>query len=104
MKKHLFSLAVLVIALSLTGCGAIYTHTIEPLDVNLDRTPFVANSEKGSIKHLYVPYVRIHGLWDSNAIGDIAKREGIDTIYFVDLEVLKVLGIWNQYTVHIYGK
>ncbi len=43
-------------------------------------------------------------IWDSNAIGDIAKREGIDTVYFVDLEVLKVLGIWSQYTAHIYGK
>ena len=96
----------MVISLSLTGCGFIYTHTIEPLDVNLDRTPFSCDmdSKHGDIKHIYVPYVRIHGLWDSAAIGDIAKREEIDTIYFADLEVLKVLGVWSQYTVHIYGK
>ncbi|MBW2330744.1 MAG: hypothetical protein JRF30_07430 [Deltaproteobacteria bacterium] len=101
MKNHLFRLAVLVIVLSLTGCGYIYTHTIEPFDVNLDRTPFVVDSEEGDIKHFHY-YVDV--VWDSNAIGDIAKREGIDAVYFVDLEVLKVLGIWKQYTVHIYGK
>jgi hypothetical protein len=94
-------LAVVVISLSLTGCGFIYTHTIEPLDVNLDRTPFVVDSEHGDIKHFSY---YIHVIWDSNAIGDIAKREGIETVYFVDLEVLRVLGIWNQYTAHIYGK
>ena len=102
MKNLLFHLSVLAIALSLTGCGLIYTHTIAPFDVNLDRTPFVADSEEGDIKHFHYYYIDV--IWDSNAIGDIAKREGIDTVYFVDLEVLRVLGIMNQYTVHIYGK
>ena len=101
MKKHLLRIVVLVIVLSLTGCGYIYTHTIEPLDVNLDRTPFVVDSEEGDIKHFHY-YVDV--VWDSNAIGDIAKREEIETVYFVDLEVLKVFGFWKQYTVHIYGK
>lgn len=101
MKNDLFRLAVLVIVLSLTGCGLIYTHTIEPLDVNLDQAPFVVDPEEGDIKHIHY-YVDV--VWDSNAIGDIAKREGIDTVYYVDLEVLRVLGVWGQYTVHIYGK
>jgi hypothetical protein len=43
-------------------------------------------------------------MWSSNAIGDIAKKNGIETIYFADLEVRRILYIWNQYTVHIYGK
>ena len=34
----------------------------------------------------------------------IAKENGIETIYYADLETLSILGIWNQYTVHVYGK
>jgi len=43
-------------------------------------------------------------LSDSNAIGDIAKQNGIETVYFADLETMSILIIWNQYTVHVYGQ
>ncbi len=42
--------------------------------------------------------------WGSAAIGDVAKEQGMQEIYFADLEVFRVLRIWNQYTVHVYGK
>jgi len=41
---------------------------------------------------------------DSNAIGDIARKNGINTLYYADLETLSVLTIWRQYTVHVYGQ
>jgi len=53
--------------------------------------------------HYFPIYVDI--VWDSNAIGDIARAQGIDEIYYADMETLSVVfGIWSQRTVHIYGK
>ena len=43
-------------------------------------------------------------LWDSNGIGDIARKNGLEAIYFADLETFSILGIWSQYRVHVYGK
>jgi len=96
--------SVLLCALCLTGCGMglIYTHTITPLDLNSNETPLVIESEEGDVKHLSYSLVDVQ--WDSNAIGDIALENGIETIYFADIEFLSILGIWNQDTVHIYGR
>jgi hypothetical protein len=91
--------------LTLNGCvvGLIYTKVVEPLDLNADATPMVLNSRAGDIKQ--VQYSIIDVRWDSNAIGDIAKREGIETVYFADIETLSiVLGIWRRRTVYIYGR
>ncbi len=93
------------LALLASGCtsGLIYTHTVQPLTTNFDRTPVMEDSDgrNGDIKNIRY-YVEAY--WDSNAIGDIARSEGIETVYYADLEILSVLGIWRQYTVHIYGK
>jgi len=95
----------------LSGCivGLIYTHTVEPLDVNLSASPvYVQRDETGesAVNHINIPMtsVPMDFLWDSNAIGDAMKRNGIEEVYYADLETLKVLTIWNQYTVHVYGK
>ncbi len=105
MKNIFFLLAVAALALPLAGCcgyGLIYTHTVKPLDLDLDRTVNHIQSGEGDIKRFSYSVVDV--AWDSNAIGDIAKADGIDEICFADFELLSVLGIWNQYTVHIYGK
>lgn len=117
MNRVVSCLGLFLVGLSLTGCFSfsparsyektgwppsfIYYHTIRPLDLNLEAPPVVPNSEEGDIRHLHY-YVDVR--WDSNAIGEIAREEGIETVYYADLEVLSVLGIWNQYIVHIYGK
>ena len=104
MQRHWFNLFILTAILVAIGCaptGIVYTHTIQPLDTNMSRTPSDGRSAEGNLKHISF-YVNV--IWDSAAIGDIAKKKGIDTIYFTDLETLRVLTIWNQYTVHVYGK
>jgi hypothetical protein len=91
--------------LLLNGCvtGLIYTHVVEPLDLNARETSIVPESQAGDIKQMQYSIVDVR--WDSNAIGDIAKREGIETVYFADMETFSlVLGIWRQRTVHIYGR
>lgn len=112
MKQLKIYTCVFLIALLLSGCapvGLIYTHTRIPLDTNMNRTPVIEDHAEGHIKHLSIPLENIgnSGLdifWSSNAIGDIALEHGISSIYFSDLEILRVLYVWNQYTVHVYGK
>ncbi|MCI0650518.1 MAG: TRL-like family protein [Planctomycetes bacterium] len=102
---------VLVLAGALTylalasGCagGMIYRHTYQPLSTNFDRTPAATHKalSRGDVKHIHYWG---HVLWDTNAIGRIAKEHGLETVYFADLEILSILGFFNQYTVHVYGK
>ena len=40
---------------------------------------------------------------NSNALGDIARRHGVDPLYFADREVFSILGIWKTNRVFLYG-
>lgn len=42
--------------------------------------------------------------WGEAAIGEVAKREGMNEVYFADVERFSILTIWNKYTIHVYGK
>lgn len=92
------------VAPALSGCaspfGLVYTHTFEPLTANFHRTPVVSDRAAGDVKQIDF-YVRV--LWDSNAIGEIAKQHGFEEVYYADLETLRVLGIWTQKWAHVYG-
>ncbi len=106
MKQLYLCMTMLVAIFFLTGCGStrglLYTHIKTPLDTNMSQTPSGLNNAKGDIKHLTIYNVSV--LWDSNAIGDIAKKNGMESVYYADLEEFNILGVWKQYTVHIYGK
>ncbi|MHC4943484.1 MAG: LptM family lipoprotein [Planctomycetota bacterium] len=103
MKNFNSFMAVAVLTLSLAGCGLIYTNTVMPLDLNIEQgTPCDFDSKDAKIKHFSLDVARV--MWDSNAIGDIVRREGIDTVYFADIETFSILTIWNTYTVHVYGR
>ncbi|SPD73910.1 conserved hypothetical protein [uncultured Desulfobacterium sp.] len=115
MKVIYYSSVILLMLLTVTSCsqlhprGLIYSHVTTPLDVNFSKTPAGMNHGDASIKHIHIPYVDLDAIWSSNAIGDIARENGIETVYFADLEKvsflgLKGTGVWNKYTVHIYGK
>ena len=104
MKRLCFYLFIIAGILVLAGCtpfGLLYTHIRTPLDINMSQTPADGKNIHGDLKHIPF-YVDI--LWDSNAIGDIAKQNGIETVYYADLETLRILIFWNQYTVHVYGQ
>ncbi len=94
-------------AFALLFSGCVYVHTVQPLTLNMDRTPVAAVEKSGSLKLItFPPLSGSYQLvaWDSAAIGDIAKKQGMQEVYFADLETLSILRIWNQYTVHVYGK
>ncbi len=101
----LYITVLIIIVFMTTGCvttGLIYTHVTSPLDTNMSQTPSGTNEAEGDIKE--ITFYNISVLWDSTAIGDIAKANGMETVYYADVESLSVFGIWNQSTVHIYGK
>ncbi len=104
-------LLVLALAPLLAACrsvhpgAALFGRYVEPLDVDLRETRVACDrpaSGKASIKH--VEYRGVTVEWDSNAIGEIAKRNGIRRVLFADLETVSVLGVWKSYTVHVYGE
>jgi hypothetical protein len=104
MKRMAFVPTLFFAGLLVSGCsvGILYTHTWQPLTEDVLRTPLAQSKKSGDIKHIQLPYVGV--AWDSTAFGDIAKKNGITELYFADLETLRVLTIWGQDTVHLYGK
>lgn len=109
MKNAGFALLVLAVAFLASGCttGLLYTHTVQPLTLDLHGTPVTQTEKQGSIKMISFP--RYGGeyriaAWDSAAIGDVAKKQGMQEVYFADVETFSILHIWNEYTIHVYGK
>jgi TRL (tRNA-associated locus)-like protein len=118
MKNITAGLIALALASLVSGCAAgqggamgdeglwptgfIYTHTRHPLTVDMHQTRVVDTEKSGDIKHIAL-YTSI-AAWDSAAIGDIAKKNGLTEIYFADVETFSILSVWNRYTVHVYGK
>ncbi|MCA8949179.1 MAG: hypothetical protein KDE27_06740 [Planctomycetes bacterium] len=87
-----------------SGCtsGLIYTHTVRPLTTNFNKTPVGERSEIGDVKDLRVYNIEVQ--WDSNAVGDVARKHGFEELYYADLETLSILGVWTQQWLHLYGK
>lgn len=108
MNKYGFVPLVLVLLL-VSGCttGLLYTHTFQPLTLDMHRTPVGQTEKEGSIKMISFPWSNgINRLvaWDSAAIGDVAKKQGMQEIYYADVETFSILNIWNEYTIHVHGK
>ena len=115
MKFHLW-MASSMLAVLLLGCGSIgnlymykgngvlYTHKVEPLTHHYTPIP-VAQADKnssGDETELQFRYVTV--LWGKNAIGEVAKRAGFQTIHYADIERRSILfGIWSRNIVRIYG-
>lgn len=105
MKPFRVITALTVLMLVLSGC--LYSHTREPLTVNMHRTSVAGVEKEGSLQLItFPPIIGNYRLiaWGSAAIGDVAKKEGMQEVSYADLEIFSVLRIWNQYTVHVYGK
>ena len=81
-----------------SGCR----HVVTPLDLDFDRTAFQERTHEGDVKHLRYQFVEAK--WDSNGIGDIARKHGLETVHYADLETFAILGIFTRQTVHIYGR
>jgi hypothetical protein len=105
IRVILFIVALTALLFLLSGC--IYTHTWEPLTLDMHRTPVSQVEKEGTIKLVtFPPILGNYKLlaWGNAAIGDVAKKEGMQEVYYADLEYFSILRIWNEYTIHVYGK
>lgn len=100
-----------LVALGVSGCGVVsrgllYTDTIQPLCKDARGTVLGDKKGSGSSKRVEIPTTRVDlaAEWDSRAIGDIAHKHGISTVYGCDSRRQSyVLGIWRKDEVIIYG-
>jgi len=94
----------LLLTLPLTSCvrGIVFTHTVQPLTVNFNQTPVSQDPPaRGSVKRIDYSFVRLR--WDGNAIGQIARENGLASVQYADVEVIRVLGVFTQTYVRVYG-
>ena len=115
MTRNRLAALALAPVLLLSGCGSLgtlytyrsfgllYTHTVRPLTRHREAVDVAPTaSASGNMKQIQVRYFSI--LWDDNAIGEIAKKGGIGTIHYADLETRSyILSLWTRHTVHVYG-
>lgn len=105
-------LTALLCLLVLTGCGTgplvgrIYTKVKMPLSRDLNVSPLKENNGTGKVIRVKEPFsgYGIYTELNSNAISDIAKKHGIGTVYFADMERFSILGIWTTTKIIIHGE
>lgn len=94
------------------GCGVrprgiVYTNMRLPLTRNLHQTPTPLEAPNtGRTLEIKEPITGL-GLYvqvDSNAIGEIAQRNGMQTLYFADRQFFSILGIWTTDKTILYGE
>ena len=103
MRRYCIAVGAVTITLLLSGC--LYVHTFQPLTQDMHRTPVSAYEKTGTIRLITWPLNNAPLVaWGSAAIGEVAKEQGMQEVYFADLEIFSVMRIWNEYTVHVYGK
>ena len=100
MVKSLLACVMLVL---LSGCaqGVLYSHTVQPLTTNFHVTPVGSDKGKASTKQISV---QVQAKWDVNGIGQIAKENNLQQVYFADIEVQRIMRFWERRTVHVYGQ
>ena len=77
-----------------------------PLSGDLVNTPVIEIHSEGKVVQVKEPFSGsgFYARWDSNAIGDIAQSYGLKKVYFADMEIFSILGIWRHEKVLIYGE
>lgn len=112
MVKVRFFLLTAILMVCLAGCGTgplvglVYTRVKLPLTRDLKAAPMPAQPP-GSMRTIEVKepftgfgmYARVN----SNALGDIARQNGMTRLYFADQEVFSILGIYKTHRVILHG-
>lgn len=111
-RARLMAYLMLTVLFCTWGCavrprGIVYTNMRLPLTRNLHQTPTPLEApNSGRTLEIKEPisglglYVQV----DSNAIGEIAQRNGMQTLYFADRQFFSILGIWTTDKTILYGE
>lgn len=117
-KEWLFAVMGCLLLVFLVGCGgrsitsnrvirgAVFTWVRVPLTTDLNRTPTTQGEYSDRTIMIKEPFsgYGIYAEVKSNAIGDIARKNGLRRVYFADKETFNVLGVWKTETVYVYGE
>jgi len=69
-------------------------------------TPMGDLTVKGGTYKVEIPLTRLEmsAEWNTRAIGEVAKKNGLSTVYFCDQKTLSILGgIYLQKEIIVYG-
>ncbi|MBU4258405.1 MAG: TRL-like family protein [Proteobacteria bacterium] len=86
--------------------GYVFKFVRVPLTINLDNTPSTIFQASGKILKIKEPFsgYNFYAEFNSNAIGDVARKHGLKKVYFADMEIFSIFGIFGYKEVHIYGE
>jgi hypothetical protein len=95
--------------LTLSGCttGLLYTDIVRPECKDLRGTTLGTKVVRNGSYRIDIPTPRIDitAEWDSKAVGDIAKSNGIHTVYACDERTVSILGgLFRKEEIIIYGE
>ncbi|MEN8161342.1 MAG: TRL-like family protein [Myxococcota bacterium] len=85
--------------------GFLFSLQSAPLEANFEATPVGSKRGVAQIHFLREPFFTNLPLvtWGDGSIEAAAQEGGIQTVHYVDYEVLSVLGIYVQLTVKASG-
>jgi len=113
MAKVRFLMLTAILMVCLAGCGTgplvglVYTRVKLPLTRDLKAAPMPAQppGSKHTIE-IKEPFTGfgMYARVNSNALGDIARQNGMTQLYFADQEVFSILGVYKTNRVIIHGE
>ena len=87
--------------------GAIFVNHKAPLMINLKDTDIGTDTIRYSHKKTYYfrepLFTQLDFAWETADIPEIARRAGIKRVTHADYELMNILGIYAEFTIHIYG-
>jgi hypothetical protein len=111
-------LAALPLLAALSGCcffegpiydcpltGRFYSHYTYPVVSDMNHTPRGTKRVMLDSHYAEAPFTRglVNAEWHSRAIGDAAKRHGLDNVYFADMHVLTIFGVYRRQRIEVWG-
>ncbi|GAB6909074.1 conserved hypothetical protein [Desulfosarcina cetonica] len=87
--------------------GVLYTNVRLPLTEDLNATPAPTGTPvSDQVLEIKEPFsgVGLYARVSNNAIGEIARQNGVDPLYFADQRVFSILGIFKTHRVYLYGR
>ncbi len=110
-------MSCLLPAILLSGCGSnlvstphvqgyLFSYTTVPYTLDLHNTPISDTGGKGIGIRLKEPFsgYGVSSEYESGAVGEIARKNGMTEIYFADREELSIFNVFRMRRLHIYGK
>lgn len=111
---------LIFLTVTVTACAISYNAPLRPpmgiaistikapLTTDFNGTTVSGDLIKASKKQTYyvhdILFTGLDFAWDTVDIPEIARQGGISEVAYAEYELLNVLGVYAQFTIHVYGK